>query len=153
MWLAPLLCFTAEEAWLARYPSEDGSVHLELFPDVAEVLAQRGAGRGVGADQARAPRRHRRAGDRAGQQEDRLVAGGGAAGVHRRRRADGARSTDVDLAEVCITSGDRGDRRRAARRARSRSTDVPGVGVVPKPAEGKKCARSWRITKDVGQRS
>ena len=27
---------------------------------------------------------------------------------------------------------------------------MAGVGVVPKPAEGKKCARSWRITKDVG---
>ena len=23
VWLAPLICFTAEEAWLARYPSED----------------------------------------------------------------------------------------------------------------------------------
>ena len=33
-WLAPVLCFTAEEAWLARFPSEDGSVHLQLFPDV-----------------------------------------------------------------------------------------------------------------------
>ena len=28
--------------------------------------------------------------------------------------------------------------------------DVPGVGVVPKRAAGKKCARSWRITEDVG---
>jgi isoleucyl-tRNA synthetase len=33
-WLAPVLCFTAEEAWLARYPSEDGSVHLQAFPDL-----------------------------------------------------------------------------------------------------------------------
>ena len=32
-WLAPMLCFTAEEAWLARYP-DAASVHLELFPDV-----------------------------------------------------------------------------------------------------------------------
>ena len=34
LWLAPLLCFTAEEAWLARYPSGEGSVHLETFPDI-----------------------------------------------------------------------------------------------------------------------
>src|SRR3954467_5073768 len=34
IWLAPMLPFTAEEAWLARYPSADGSVHLELFPAV-----------------------------------------------------------------------------------------------------------------------
>ncbi len=33
-WLAPVLCFTAEEAWLARFPSEDGSVHLQAFPDL-----------------------------------------------------------------------------------------------------------------------
>ena len=30
-WLAPVLVFTAEEAWLTRYPGEEGSVHLELF--------------------------------------------------------------------------------------------------------------------------
>ena len=29
-WLAPVLCFTSEEAWCARF-GEDGSVHLELF--------------------------------------------------------------------------------------------------------------------------
>ena len=33
-WLAPMLCFTAEEAWLARYPGEETSVHLELFPEL-----------------------------------------------------------------------------------------------------------------------
>src|SRR5205085_12040153 len=33
LWLAPMLCFTAEEAWLARYASAE-SVHLELFPEV-----------------------------------------------------------------------------------------------------------------------
>jgi isoleucyl-tRNA synthetase len=34
-WLAPIICFTAEEAWLARYgDTPDRSVHLELFPDV-----------------------------------------------------------------------------------------------------------------------
>ena len=48
VWLAPLLCFTAEEAWQARYPSQDGSVHLELFPDVPgswrdEALARNGS--------------------------------------------------------------------------------------------------------------
>ncbi len=28
--------------------------------------------------------------------------------------------------------------------------DVAGVGVVPTRAEGRKCARSWRILPDVG---
>jgi isoleucyl-tRNA synthetase len=29
-----VLCFTAEEVWQARYPSEDGSVHLLDWPEV-----------------------------------------------------------------------------------------------------------------------
>ncbi len=32
-WLAPVLCFTAEEAWCARFGEQD-SVHLQLFPDL-----------------------------------------------------------------------------------------------------------------------
>ena len=35
-WLAPALPFTSEEAWLSRFPTEDGSVHLRLFPDLPE---------------------------------------------------------------------------------------------------------------------
>jgi isoleucyl-tRNA synthetase len=31
-WLAPVLCFTAEEAWCARF-GDEASVHLELFPE------------------------------------------------------------------------------------------------------------------------
>ena len=33
-WLAPMLCFTAEEAFQSRYPDGAGSVHLEPFPDI-----------------------------------------------------------------------------------------------------------------------
>jgi isoleucyl-tRNA synthetase len=36
---APVLCFTAEEVWQARYPSEDGSVHLLEWPELPEVEA------------------------------------------------------------------------------------------------------------------
>jgi isoleucyl-tRNA synthetase len=32
-WLAPVMCFTAEEAWCARFGESD-SVHLQLFPDL-----------------------------------------------------------------------------------------------------------------------
>ncbi|ODA67204.1 Isoleucine--tRNA ligase [Methyloligella halotolerans] len=35
-WLAPMLCFTMEEAWLNRFPSDKGSVHLRHFPDIPE---------------------------------------------------------------------------------------------------------------------
>ena len=35
-WLAPVLCFTAEEAWCARF-GEAVSVHLELFPTLPDI--------------------------------------------------------------------------------------------------------------------
>ena len=31
---APILCFTAEETWQARFPSEDGSVHYLEWPEL-----------------------------------------------------------------------------------------------------------------------
>ena len=34
---APILCFTAEEVWQARFSSEDGSVHFLEWPTVPEV--------------------------------------------------------------------------------------------------------------------
>ena len=55
----------------------------------------------------------------------------------------------IDFAEVCITSGIEiiaGEPPAGA----FTLPDVAGVGVVPKQAEGTKCARSWRITNDVG---
>jgi isoleucyl-tRNA synthetase len=55
----------------------------------------------------------------------------------------------VDLAELSITSGGHlldGDGPADA----FRLDDVSGVSVVPKPATGKKCARSWKIMDDVG---
>jgi isoleucyl-tRNA synthetase len=56
---------------------------------------------------------------------------------------------DVDLAEVCITS--------AATLANDegpadafRMPEIPGVAVVVNLAEGRKCARSWKISHDIG---
>jgi isoleucyl-tRNA synthetase len=36
IWLAPVLCFTAEEAWGARF-GEDSSVHLQTFPTLPQA--------------------------------------------------------------------------------------------------------------------
>jgi isoleucyl-tRNA synthetase len=55
----------------------------------------------------------------------------------------------IDVAEICITSGAtiiEGEPPAGA----FTLPELPGVGVAPQRAEGKKCARSWRITADVG---
>ena len=47
-WLAPVLCFTAEEAWLARFPSDEDSIHLQAFATIPRRLARQGARRALG---------------------------------------------------------------------------------------------------------
>jgi isoleucyl-tRNA synthetase len=55
----------------------------------------------------------------------------------------------IDFAEVCITSGIEVIEGEPPEGAFT-LPDVAGVGVVPKRAQGTKCARSWRFTDDVG---
>ena len=38
-WLAPILCFTAEEAWQTRYNDPEKSVHFEIWPVLPESWA------------------------------------------------------------------------------------------------------------------
>jgi isoleucyl-tRNA synthetase len=55
----------------------------------------------------------------------------------------------LDLAEICITS----DLTLAAEDGPAdafRLPDVPAVAVAPARASGRKCARSWKITPEVG---
>ncbi|WP_375396483.1 isoleucine--tRNA ligase [uncultured Sphingomonas sp.] len=40
---APILCFTAEEVWQARFPNDDGSVHLLEWPMVPTLPGDRAA--------------------------------------------------------------------------------------------------------------
>ena len=55
----------------------------------------------------------------------------------------------VDLPEICITSAGTIVKSEAPADA-FRLPDVPGVAVVTKLAEGRKCARSWKISTAVG---
>jgi isoleucyl-tRNA synthetase len=52
----------------------------------------------------------------------------------------------VDFAELCITSGVAIE----AGPAPEGAFALDGIGVVSALAVGKKCARSWRFTADVG---
>jgi isoleucyl-tRNA synthetase len=148
LWLAPLLCFTAEEVWLARYPSEQGSVHLEAFPEMpkswrndalADEWEQIKRVRRVVTGALEIERASKRIGsalEAAPQvfiEDDQLVAA----------------LEGVDFAEVCITSGIELIEGPAPEGAFT-LPDVPGVAVVPRKATGTRCARSWRYTDDVG---
>ncbi|HVC55381.1 MAG TPA: isoleucine--tRNA ligase [Stellaceae bacterium] len=147
-WLAPILCFTAEEAWLARHGDVQGrSVHLELFADVpADWLDP-----ALGARWAELRDLRRvvtgaleveRAAKRIGSSLQAAVAIYAPAPVIAALRG-------VDLAELCITSA-------ATAQAGPPPGDaftmpeVPGVGVVVMPATGERCERCWRVLPEVG---
>ena len=141
VWLAPILVFTAEEAWGARYP-DGGSVHLELFPEISADFLDPGL-----AAQWEALRKLRS-----------VVTG--AMEIARANKQIGASLEaapvlyldddkwraalqGVDFAEVCIVSDlvvEAGPGPEGA----FRLPDVPGAAVVVERAKGVKCARSWR---------
>ncbi|MDR3435895.1 isoleucine--tRNA ligase [Telmatospirillum sp.] len=145
-WLAPFLCFTAEEAYLARHPGTDGSIHLEPFPDLPpewkdEVVARRWAAvrdvRRVVTGALEIERGAKRIGSSL--QAAPLVV----------LSPDHVVDLDgLDLAELSITSAisvERGDIPAGA----FTLPDVPGVGVVFRVADGEKCQRCWKVLPDV----
>ncbi len=148
VWLAPMLCFTAEEAWLARYPSKDGSVHLELFPQVPphwrdEALAEKWR-------KVRIVRRVVTGALEVARAAKRIGASLEAAPViHVSDEALLAAIEGVDMAEVAITSA-ASVVRGAGPSDAFRLDDVPGVAVEFRPAPGRKCARSWKVLPSVG---
>ena len=85
LWLAPILVFTAEEAWMARLPRRDvGS--SGAVPGSARGVERAGHGRALGDDPLGARGGDRRARDREGREDDRRLARSGARGLRRVRR-------------------------------------------------------------------
>jgi len=147
-WLAPVLVFTAEETWQARFPDEDWSVHMNQFPDISadwknEALDQKW-------EKVRAFRR--------------VVTG--ALEIERREKRIGSSLQaaptvfvseeyetvlkDLPLDDMCITSGLTLSRDAAPADAFTLE-DVSGVAVTPALAEGEKCQRCWKILDEVGK--
>ena len=146
-WLAPMLCFTAEEAWLAREPDAQ-SVHLEPFPQVPPSWRNEAL-----VEKWRKLRNVRRVVTGALELERAAKRIGSSLEAHPLVYiADPdlfAAVVDADLAELCITSGAALVEGEGPPEA-FRLPDVPGVAVVPELAQGKKCARSWKISPSVG---
>jgi isoleucyl-tRNA synthetase len=142
LWLAPILVFTAEEAWGSRDPGAR-SVHLEQFPQIpAEWRDDKLAAKWEAIRRIRS-----------------VVTG--AIEIARAEKQIGssleanprvcvsdpallAALEGVDFAEVCITSDVVVEASASAPEAAFRLADTAGVAVVVERAKGVKCARSWR---------
>ncbi len=148
-WWAPILTFTMEEVWLTRFAGVGSSVHLMQFArtpeewaapelaakwdkvrDVRSVITgaleiERQVKKTIGSALEAAPEIYI-------SDADLLAALQG-----------------VDLAEISITSGVNLMEGEGPADAFRRDS-VKGVAVVFKSAEGKKCARSWKFSNEVG---
>jgi isoleucyl-tRNA synthetase len=147
-WLAPMLAFTSEEAWIARFPAEERSIHELAFPPTPAAWRDDAL-----AEKWTLVRRVRRAVTGALEIERAQKRIGSSleaapvvfiADAALRAALDG-----IDFAEICITSAIEVEAGEGPADA-FRLDDVPGVAVVPKRAEGRKCARSWKISRLVG---
>lgn len=147
-WLAPILSFTAEEAWMSYRADEKASVHLNTFAEGLDrfrddALAKKWETirdiRRVVTGALEVERAAKRIGSSLEASPLVYVADNDLLSI----------LVDVDLAEVCITSNAMVTNNDAPADA-FRLNDVPGVAVVVERAEGKKCARSWKISPEVG---
>ena len=147
-WLAPMLCFTAEESWLARYGTAARSVHLETFPEVPAAWRNDRL-----ADKWRKVRELRRVVTGALEIERAQKRIGSSLEAHPIVHVSNEELfeavADIDLAEVCITSAATLVKDEGPADA-FRLPDVAGVAVVSNLAEGRKCARSWKILTNIG---
>ena len=146
-WLAPITCFTAEEAWLARMGDEAGSVHERLFPTIPETwLDPELAAKWQRIRQVRRVVTGALELERA---EKRLGASLQAHPVVYVPEDLAALLKTVDFADVAITSNitlSIGDGPAEA----FRLDEVPGVAVTPDLAAGEKCQRCWKVLPEVG---
>jgi isoleucyl-tRNA synthetase len=147
-WLAPVLPFTMEEAWLERHPGEDSCVHLQDFPDtpscwrnpalatkwaairdvrraVTGALEVQRAAKVIGASLEAAPTVHVEA-------------------------AMAETLATVAFEDLCITSAVTVTTDPAPESA-FRLPDLAAVAVAFHAAEGSKCQRCWKVLPDVGR--
>ncbi len=158
VWLAPILSFTMEEAWLSRHGDMDGSVHLQVFPEtpntwrndaLADTWSRLRVIRRVVSGALEIERREKRIGSSLEarptvflpRSEDRALI------AHEAKRSN--EPEDGFFADLLITS--QVDVRADEPPAEVFTLEgVDNIGVVAGKAAGKRCARSWRVTPDVG---
>ncbi len=150
-WLAPFIPFTTEEAWqswrVGREASTDISVHLRQFPNIPAIWLQPEL-----AEKWAEIRRVRRVVTGAlelARAEKKIGSALQAAPVVYVREATLQLLSDVDFAEICITSNVQLQVAAPPSDAFSLA-DVADVAVVVALASGEKCERCWKVLPDVG---
>jgi isoleucyl-tRNA synthetase len=148
-WYAPILCFTMEEAWLARFPGEEESVHLQDFPSTPKGWADAALIRKW--NRIRQLRRVITGALELARADKTIGASLEAAPILALADAeDMALFNNVDLAEIAITSAASVELGEPGQSAFA-LPDVKGAAVRFRKAEGEKCDRCWRVLPEVAE--
>ena len=148
-WWAPILAFSMEEVWLTRFAGVGSSVHMMQFakppaewhqPEIARKWDMIRNVRGAVTGALELERAQKRIGSSLEAAPVVFV---------EMDEGDVATLRACDFAEVCITSGIT-IMAEAGPAEAFRLDEMKNVAVVPARAEGPKCARSWKISKDIG---
>jgi isoleucyl-tRNA synthetase len=151
-WMAPFICFTAEEAWLARHPGDEStSVHLETFVDIPADWAD--ADLAAKWDTLADVRRVVTGALEKARAEKTIGASLQATPTLYAPQSVLDAISGPDLADVCITSGLTVVATDSPPEGAYSLNDVPNVGVVVVLAEGEKCQRCWKVLPEVGSDS
>jgi isoleucyl-tRNA synthetase len=146
-WLAPILCFTMEEAWTLRFPNE--SVHLHQFPETP--ASWKDAALVEKWNRIRTIRRVVTGALEIARRDKVIGASLEAAPlVYVTDDADRKILESVPVAEIMITSTAHIAKVDAPEDA-FRLPDVEGVAAKFEHARGNKCARCWMILEEVGK--
>jgi isoleucyl-tRNA synthetase len=147
-WLAPVLCFTAEEAWLIRNPGSGGSVHLQQFPEIPAEWRNDSLN-----EKWSVIREVRRVVTGALEVERREKRIGSSLQAHVKVFVSAdqmAAFAGVAVEDIFITSSAELVEGPAPEGAFTLD-DVSGVGALPTLADGNKCERCWKVLPDVGE--
>lgn len=147
VWLAPVLCYTAEEAYLAYHPSEEGSVHLQQFRQVPQSWNNEELGKKWEA--IRNIRRVVTGAMEIARADKKIGSSLQAAPEVYVTAEQAALLKGLDFADICIASALHLHEGSAPAGAFA-LPDVAGVGVVVELAKGIKCERCWQVREDVG---
>lgn len=150
-WLAPVLVFTAEEAWRARFGDEKGSVHEQSFFDVPAEWHDEKLGalwekirnvRKLITTEIETARREGKIGSSLQAQVELTLS-----------EEEAAQFKDINWADLCIVSHvDLEIDPNVVSSYLNKSEDgtLHGAPVV-RIAQGHKCARCWKVLPEVGQ--
>ncbi|MDC0073748.1 isoleucine--tRNA ligase [Alphaproteobacteria bacterium] len=145
-WLAPILCFTAEEAWKSRDGNKTESVHLRLFPDVPYEWSSDSS-----LEKWEIIRNVRKVITGAIEVERREKRIGSSLEVKPKVFLDKSKYDMCyleDMEDICITS-DIDILNEVYKGEAFSLPDVTGVAVLIEAAEGEKCLRCWKVLNEV----